>query len=120
MWTSSQMNNGGSWSMSQGRLDTLHPHGDSVVQAHSTASLVLRYPLAQLGVRELPELGEDEDPLACFLTMLHERESHLYCIYLEKGLQHFIWVHFRAAVQYYGGERQVACAPCFNPENPNQ
>lgn len=34
--------------MSQGRLDTLHPHGDSVVQAHSTASVVLRYPLAQL------------------------------------------------------------------------
>lgn len=44
------------------------------------------------GVRELPELGEDADPLACFLTVLHERDSHLYCIDLEKGLQHFIRV----------------------------
>lgn len=34
--------------MSQGRLDTLLPHGNSVVQAHSTAAVVLRYPLAQL------------------------------------------------------------------------
>lgn len=44
-------------------------------------------PLLCLEARELPEAGEDEDSLASFLTMLYERESHLYCIYLEKGLQ---------------------------------
>lgn len=43
-------------------------------------------PLPCLEARELPEAGEDEDSLACFLTMLYERESHFYCIYLEKGL----------------------------------
>lgn len=71
--------------------------------------------------RELPEQRGDNDILACFLTMVYERESHLYCIYLEKGvIRTSSGVHFRAAVWYYQGERRVTRAPCSKPENPNQ
>lgn len=56
--------------------------------------------------RELPKVGKDEDPLACFLTMLYEGESHLYCIYSEKEvISTSSGVHFRAAVQYDLGEK---------------
>lgn len=38
-----------------------------------------------------------KDPLACFPTMLCERESRLYCIYLGKGLGHFIWCSLQSS-----------------------